>query len=1228
MPEELNMLEITSTDLENWSKTIQSRSQFPRLIRKLILETNPDVSRCDMPYGEDIGRPGYDGEVISSCEARNVPSGVSYWELGTNEKAPKKAEDDYNKRKEKVHPIDAKNITFVFVTPKRWVTGKSWAKKKEDEGFWRNVCVIDACILSCWINEHPVVKLWFSWVCGKIVRGFRHLEYAWEEWRNVCNPPLPSEMFELDITRNKDTFRNWLNQQDEHYLNINADSKDEALAFLYELLQLEEFSNIRNKVIIAEQQCAIDYLTQLVSKGLIPIILDSQIGKRLYSSAPGAHIIRIRPLVYESQERYAINLSSLSSYCIDKVIGLYTSNKLEQSNIILNSCYSRTILRQLLSFNSDLKELDWIANDKIDIELIIPLLFCGYCQKESTKEGFRIFNQEFIQTLYGNTEDELEDVFDKLFDITQMPDAPIWYSCHDSSRYISIKSREESLRQLIKKNCIKRKHWNRFQEAAVKIIKTVREPENGCYSLSPRLYIYRTCILIDAYYDILFSRALYRPESVRVRICEELFSLQGRSFFADNGHFLGLIAESWPDAYLDYLKHAILEDIHCVEYISKWSREIVQSLASLAIHPNYYDKSIELLSKFSLLFRLEDVKDTVYNLFCWWHPQTNASTQLINEAATKLVTANKELAWYIGARQFKIDGDWVGVNDSGVLRGGDWQIPEQHRVNQSGYNIRNNWEILLKNWEHETSDSIIDHINILSEFSSEAQEVSWGAIAEGINRLPDCDRIVCHMCIRSNFRGLQKKSEEGEDLDFDNFKRYGNKCIQSTLPLDHYHRLSWVFLYETQHLFSCKGEWGKSEKCVLRLGRIALKWLHANGYDNYMKLMLSDKTNYNLLGETIVRVLSQDELCSFLISCVKDVSVERYLKTRLIGAITRNISTDEYSNLCSRLHSALNTGDFYNVLLLMPWCPSLQKYIDKLPDHLLQTYWCEACFVYFGNYDAAINSAVSGLLSVDKADTALHAFSYKISINNIQTEELLLLVKIMEKLCRQKYVSKISNCEIEQCLNYLENHEISPEKLAKWELHLFSNLRNNDNKFKRWPLWLWKNTAYSIRLFKHCKTSKEGKCNLSLSVVYRFSQCMGINIPEGFCFETWSRDVVEHSKDHDSREQVLYFCMYIMGYTRRKGKRSWPSASLCKAIQYVIDRGYTDGFVWGIIASIKGFNLYEGSSNVIQILEFQAASIEKNYPRIAVLIRYAALFFSNITNSKNNEREVLKRIGG
>jgi hypothetical protein len=82
----------------NWADSIGARSELPRLIRRLILETGKGVVEFGFPAGEGVSAASWDGTVRSSEDAPYVPAGLSLWELSVEKSPGGKADGDYAKR--------------------------------------------------------------------------------------------------------------------------------------------------------------------------------------------------------------------------------------------------------------------------------------------------------------------------------------------------------------------------------------------------------------------------------------------------------------------------------------------------------------------------------------------------------------------------------------------------------------------------------------------------------------------------------------------------------------------------------------------------------------------------------------------------------------------------------------------------------------------------------------------------------------------------------------------------------------------------------------------------------------------------------------------------------------------------------------------------------------------------------------------------------------------------
>jgi len=81
----------------------ESQGIIPELVYLLIKQSVSDISECRIPYGDAVNQPGMDGVV--DCKTgflEFVPSGKSYWEIGTEKDPQEKASSDFQKKNRRV----------------------------------------------------------------------------------------------------------------------------------------------------------------------------------------------------------------------------------------------------------------------------------------------------------------------------------------------------------------------------------------------------------------------------------------------------------------------------------------------------------------------------------------------------------------------------------------------------------------------------------------------------------------------------------------------------------------------------------------------------------------------------------------------------------------------------------------------------------------------------------------------------------------------------------------------------------------------------------------------------------------------------------------------------------------------------------------------------------------------------------------------------------------------
>lgn len=158
-----------------------AHGKLPHLVRRLILASCSDVQllQFEMPAGDDVRLPGWDGRVTFTGTHPYVPTGASVWEMGASAPPRTKAEEDFEKRTTDPRGVRPTETTFVFVSPHVWQGRETWAADKKAAGAWKDVRVIDGSILAVWLERVPGVAVWIADELGRTVSGISSLERYW-----------------------------------------------------------------------------------------------------------------------------------------------------------------------------------------------------------------------------------------------------------------------------------------------------------------------------------------------------------------------------------------------------------------------------------------------------------------------------------------------------------------------------------------------------------------------------------------------------------------------------------------------------------------------------------------------------------------------------------------------------------------------------------------------------------------------------------------------------------------------------------------------------------------------------------------------------------------------------------------------------------------------------------------------------------------------------------------
>jgi transcriptional regulator with XRE-family HTH domain len=232
---------IDGSDLDLWANRRECQGEIPRLVRRLIHATTLQPKRVEFRAGEGVQLPEWDGIVETSDGNSYVPTGASFWEIGTSESVNTKANDDFEKRTANPLGADRQKSTFVFVTPRRWASKNKWAAKKKSQGDWADVRAYDGDDLEQWLELAPSVGAWFGRYVGKYPpKGIQSLEDFWREFAVATSPTLSSSVPLAGREVAVKQLQEWL-RSGSGILPVHGESTAEVIAFISAVVeQLED----------------------------------------------------------------------------------------------------------------------------------------------------------------------------------------------------------------------------------------------------------------------------------------------------------------------------------------------------------------------------------------------------------------------------------------------------------------------------------------------------------------------------------------------------------------------------------------------------------------------------------------------------------------------------------------------------------------------------------------------------------------------------------------------------------------------------------------------------------------------------------------------------------------------------------------------------------------------------------------------------------------------------
>lgn len=221
----------TRDDLLSWANTVPAQTEFPRLVRRLIMETCPGATSLGFPAGTGAALGKWDGSARTTKGNAFVPDGLSIWELSVGKNLTSKADSDYDKRTDTPDGSATTDCEYIQAILRPWGERNSWAVGKLADRRWKNVRAYGVDDIETWLEIAPVTHAWISEMLGLNPYGYRAAESWWQGWSNATTPALP---YELIVAGREDSFQE-LEQRltnSPTVTSIKAGSLEEVAAFI------------------------------------------------------------------------------------------------------------------------------------------------------------------------------------------------------------------------------------------------------------------------------------------------------------------------------------------------------------------------------------------------------------------------------------------------------------------------------------------------------------------------------------------------------------------------------------------------------------------------------------------------------------------------------------------------------------------------------------------------------------------------------------------------------------------------------------------------------------------------------------------------------------------------------------------------------------------------------------------------------------------------------------
>lgn len=1031
-------LKILAKDIVTWGDTISSRTHLPVLLRTLVHSTGKGLQKVDFPGNDDGERRGSDGIIVAEGCTPWIPAGTSTWELGTKKDFKTKAEEDFQKSINAFRHKSPENVTFVFVTTRRWPGKDAWVEEKQKLKLWRDVRAYDASDLEQWIEQSPSAQVWFSEETSRPSENIRTLERCWHDWADSTNPELDSSLFDQAKETWKQKIETFLSDPDNKSLKVSADSIEEALAFLHQSISFSSFQEAADKTLVFDKTGTLPRLAQ-ANLDFIAVTYQKEVELEVAPfSSKLKHIgIYTKNAVHTKAD---IILHPLTSGRLSKSLKKMGIEEDEIKRLEKKSGHSLTVLRRQLSPNIALRYPQW-AREINPCSPIIPLTLIGvWCTEDEN-------DKRLLTKLCKCSYEELEK---QIRAYMFLSDAPIW-SIGEYQGMVSVFDALFAIAPFITKSEL----FN-FLDVAFEVLseddpsldlpvdKRWLASSHGktrhCSS-AMRKSIAESLILISVYGNELFSHLAYFDAEFKVaeiiRKVMNPFTVRKLEAQAD---CLSYYAEASSRAFLGIIKNdleqekpAVFElfDPPITLFYPSYFLNLLSALEIIAWNPDLFPTVVQILGKLSVSVTNKNSSYVLHSLCSIlkpWMPQTSADLKLRVSTIRRLFKDNPEAAWKVFCQLIESFHQEVGNFTRKPL----W------RTDAVGYgnplediipvnNFRRHLIDLALSQSSYNFQMFCDLIWRLPRFSEEQQSNFWSVLDKWIKEKPTQDELAkVREEIRLRFFNSHGFVHRIHDVGFSYSKEQARIFYKKLQPTDIYQKHMWLFnsgLVDISSESDKPEEWDlldQGEKLLQFRAEALSEITSCFGLEGIFHFAKIAKCQ-SLIGEIAIKsVVKSEELEDFFIYCLKN---QEYLE--LARGASYNLNDDQKSSLFKRIAPKIEETLAVDLLLLFPYRKITWNLLNSLSDKASKRYWKNVSSFRLPDSPEEALESIDKLLTAKRPRAAF--LSVQCQLDRIDPKVLLKIMRaILEERIETSNNSPLDQYDVVEAITLISSDSTIP----------------------------------------------------------------------------------------------------------------------------------------------------------------------------------------------------------